>query len=78
VKDVNKKTSNVVLTILAVIGGVAVLAVLGMWLMHAGMMGGAGMMNCCGGMMGGGLAGLLLIVAVVVAAFIILRRRTRL
>jgi hypothetical protein len=75
---VNRKTSTVVLTILAAVGALVVLAVLGMWLMHAGMMGGAGVMNCCGGMMGGRLVGLLLIAAVVVAAFIILRRRTRL
>lgn len=74
----SKGAMSIVVTVLAVIGAVAVLALLGMWLMHAGMMGGAGVMNCCGGMMGVWLIGLLLIAAVAVAAALFLRRRTRL
>jgi hypothetical protein len=42
----NQNRINLVLVILAVIGAIAVIAVLGMWLMHATMMG--GMMGCGG------------------------------
>ena len=72
-------TRNIVVTILAIIGAVAVLAAFGMWFMHTAMMGGAGGMNCCGGMAVSWLIGLLVVGgAVIVAAFLLSRRRTRL
>lgn len=74
----NKSALNIIVAVLAVIGAVTILALLGMWLMHAGMMGSAGMMNCCGGMMGGWLIGLLLIVVIMIAVVLLFRRRTRL
>lgn len=42
----NSRILNIVLIVLAVIGALAIIAVLGMWLMHATMMG--GMMGSCG------------------------------
>ncbi len=72
-----RKTTNIVLTILAIIGALAILATLGMWLMHVMMMGGAGMIGCCGDM-GGWMVGLSLIATVIVAAVLFLRLRTRL
>ena len=71
----NRQTSNILLIVLAVVGVVAIVAALGMLLMHATMMGGAGMMGCCGGMMWLWPAGLFLIAAIV--AFLLLRRRLR-
>jgi len=59
---------------------VAIIAVLGMWLMMA-MMGGSGMMrsvNSPGGMMSTWIVGLFLLAAIVVAAVLLLRRRTHL
>jgi hypothetical protein len=56
--------------ILAVIGGIAVLGVIGMWLMHGTM---GGMMG--GGMMGGGLIGLLILAALVALVVVLARRR---
>lgn len=49
----DKNVMNILLIVFAVIGGLAVLAVLGMWLMHGMMMGGlmGGMMGGMGGMM---------------------------
>ena len=49
---------------------IAVLGVLGMWLMHSTM---GGMMG--GGMMGGGLIGLLILGALVVLVVVLARRR---
>ena len=76
----DSKISNVILIVLAVIGAVAVVTVIGMWLMHATMMGGGGMMGGAG-MMGSGMmwlwpVGLLVLVALV--AFLLLRLRPRL
>lgn len=74
----DRQTSNVVLIVLAVIGALAVIGLLGMWLMPAmmgGMMGGSGMMNCCGGMMGFSILGLLFVgVIVVISVFLVLRK----
>jgi len=72
----NKNALNVVLIVLAVIGALAILAFIGMWVMHGTMMGGmGGMMNCCGGMMmGGWLLGLLVLVGIVAAAVWLIRR----
>ena len=68
-------TRNIVVTVLAIIGALAVLAALGMWLMHTAMMGGAGGMSCCGGMGVSWLIGLLVVGgAVIVAAFLLSRR----
>jgi hypothetical protein len=50
----NQHTTRLVLIILAVIGALAVIALLSMWLMHATMMGGNGMMDCRGIMGCGG------------------------
>jgi len=63
----NQNTRHLVLVILAVIGAIAVIAVLGMWLMHATMMG--GLMGCGGWLLG------VLIVAVLVTVVIVLARR---
>jgi len=68
----NKEVTDVLLIVLAVIGALAVIAALSMWLMHATMMG--GMMNCCGGMAGGWLIGLLAIAVLVTAAILLFRR----
>ena len=62
---------NFVLVILAVIGAIAVIAVLGMWLMHATMMG--GMMGC-----GGWLVEFLIIAALVTAGIVLVLRKERL
>jgi hypothetical protein len=59
-----------VLVILAVIGAMAVVAVLGMWLMHATMMG--GIMGC-----GGWLVGFLTMAALVTAGLVLVRRQER-
>jgi predicted lipid-binding transport protein (Tim44 family) len=67
----NQKRINLVLVILAVIGAIAVIAVLGMWLMHATMMG--GMMGC-----GGLFVGFLIIAALVIAGIVLVRRQERL
>ena len=68
--------SNSLLLVLAVIGGIALILILGSWLFHASMMS-SGMM---GGMMGGMGAGAwllgLLIVAGLVAAIVLLARRS--
>jgi hypothetical protein len=70
----NQNIWNMVLIILAVIGAIVVVSVLGMWLTHTGMMGG-GMMDG-GGMMGGGwLIWLLIIIAVIIAAVLLIRRK---
>ena len=79
----NKSTQNTIVIVLAVIGGIAILGLFAMWLMHAtmmgGMMGGAvGVMRCCGGMMRVWLSGLLLIGAIIVAVLLFIRRRPRL
>jgi predicted lipid-binding transport protein (Tim44 family) len=67
----NQNRINLVLVILAVIGAIAVIAVLGMWLMHATMMG--GMMGC-----GGFFVGFLIIAALVIAGIVLVRRQERL
>jgi preprotein translocase subunit SecY len=67
----NRHTTRLVLIILAVIGALAVIAVLGMWLMHATMMG--GMMGC-----GGFFVGFLIIAALVTAGIVLVRRQERL
>lgn len=66
----NQKRIHLVLVILAVIGAHAVVAVLGMWLMHATMM---------GGMLGGGglLVGFLIIAALVIAGIVLVRHKER-
>jgi hypothetical protein len=66
----NLKRINLVLVILAVIGAIAVVGVLGMWLMHATMMG--GMMGC-----GGWFAGVLIMAALVIAGIVLVRRQER-
>ena len=67
----NQNNINFVLVILAVTGAIAVIAVLGMWLMHATMMG--GMMGC-----GGLFVGFLIIAALVTAGIVLVRRKERL
>jgi polyferredoxin len=66
----NQKRINLVLVILAVIGAIAVVTVLGMWLMHVTMMG--GMMGC-----GGLFVGFLIIAALVTAGIVLVRRKER-
>jgi uncharacterized membrane protein len=66
----HRKRINLVLVILAVIGAMAVVAVLGMWLMHATMMG--GILGC-----GGWLVGSLIMAALVTAGFVLVRRQQR-
>lgn len=67
------KVSNVVFTVLAVVGAIALIGVLGMWLMHAGMM--------CGMMVGGttaigcGIGGLLFTGLIAGAVAVLLSRR---
>jgi len=68
---------RLVLIILAVIGALAVIGLLGMWLMHATMMGGNGMMDCRGLMGGGGWGGLLIIAVIVAAAVFLIGRKSR-
>ena len=67
----DRNRTNLAVLVLAVIGGIAVIGVLGMWLMHGTM---GGMMG--GGMMGGGgwLVGLL-IVGLLIAVVVMLARR---
>ena len=74
-----KKIQNVVILVLAVIGAIAILAVLGMWLMHATM---GGMMGDGMGAMAGSMGRrsvfiLLLIVAVIILAVALTRRGRR-
>lgn len=68
--------TNLLLLVLAVIGGIAILAWIGMALMHGSMMGG-GMMG--GGVMGGMSAGVWLLgflaVAGIVAIIVLFTRR---
>lgn len=68
-----KNATNVVLAALAVIGAIALVGVVGMWLMHASMMG--GMM--VGGMttIGCGIGGLLFVGVIIAVIFLLLRRR---
>ena len=68
---------DIVLIILAVIGAIAALAVLGMWLMSATMMGGA-MSGCCG-VAGAGfwLIGLLILAGILAAVVLLMRREPR-
>jgi hypothetical protein len=67
----NENSINLVLVILAVIGAITAIAVLGMWLMHATMMG--GMMGC-----EGLLVGLLIIAVLVTVGIVLVRRQERL
>ncbi len=68
----NRNVINSALIVLAVIGAIALLGVIGMWLMSAGMM---------GGMMGGmtvagcGIGGLLFIGLIVAAIAVLLSHR---
>jgi hypothetical protein len=64
----NQNSINLVLVILAVIGAIAVIAVVGMWLMHATMMG--GLMRC-----GGWLVGFLIIAVLVTVGILLVRRK---
>jgi hypothetical protein len=67
----NQEGITLELLILAVIRAIAVIAVVGMWLMHATMM--AGMMGC-----GGLFVVLLIIAALVIAGIVLVRRQARL
>lgn len=70
--------AKALLVILAVIRAIALIALLGIWLMHTAMMGGTGMMDCCpGGMMAGvsWLLGLLALIGLAAAVFLLVRRR---
>lgn len=67
-------TKRVVLIVLAVIGGLVSLSVLGMWLMHSMMMGSSGMMGSMACPAFCFLPVLLLGLAVLVTAIIVLRR----
>ncbi len=69
-----KNISNILLIALAVIGGLAVLTLFGMWLMMGGMM--SGMPICCGGMRGLWVAGLLLLGLIVLVAALLVRRKS--
>jgi hypothetical protein len=73
----HRTAMDIVLIILAIIGAIAALAVLGMWLMSATMMGGA-MSSCCG-VVGAGfwLIGLLILAGIVAAAVLLMRREPR-
>jgi uncharacterized integral membrane protein len=66
----HRERINLVLVILAVIGAHAVVAMLGMWLMHATMMG--GIMGC-----GGWLVGSLIMAALVTVGLVLVRRQQR-
>lgn len=71
-----RNIGKILLLALAVIGAIALVAVLGMWLMMGGTMMSGGMMNCCGGnMMWGWLVGLLAVAALITAAILLIRRR---
>jgi hypothetical protein len=74
-----KKIQNVVIAVLAVIGAVVFLALLGMWLMHVTMGGmmGDGMGAMVGSMGRRSLFILLLIVAVIILAVALARRGSR-
>jgi hypothetical protein len=63
----NQNSINLVLVILAVLGAMAVIAVLGMWLMHATMMG-------CRGL----FVGFLIIAVLVTVGIVLVRRKERL
>jgi hypothetical protein len=67
----NQNSIHLVLVILAVLGAMAVIAVLGMWLMHATMMG--GMMGCRGL-----FVGFLIIAVLVTVGIVLVRRKERL
>jgi hypothetical protein len=73
----HRHTTDIVLIILAVIGAIAGIALLGMWLMHATMMGGV-MGGCCGVTgVGFWLIGLLILAGAVAAVAILLRHKPR-
>jgi hypothetical protein len=73
----HRHTADIVLIILAVIGAIAVIALLGMWLMHATMMGGV-MGGCCGVTgVGFWLIGLLILAGAVAAMALLLRHKPR-
>ena len=66
------------LIVLAVIGALAIIGLLGMWLMPAmmgGMMGESRMMSCCGGMMGLWIFGLLFVAVIVVISLLLVLRK---
>ena len=68
----HRNPTDIVLIILAVIGAIAIIAVLGMWLMAATMMG------CCGVTgVGFWLIGLLILAGAVAAVALLLRRKPR-
>lgn len=70
-----KNTMKILLIVLAIIGTIALVAILGMWLMMGGMMSGGRMMNCCGGgMMWGWFVGFLVIAGLIAAVAWLVRR----
>lgn len=73
-----RNLSNIFLVALAIIGALALIWLLAMWLMMAGMMGaGMGMMECCQNMGAVNWVLGLLATAGLVAAFVLLIRRRR-
>jgi uncharacterized membrane protein len=74
----DRQTSNIVLILLAVIAALAIIGLLGMWLMPSmmgGMMGGSGMMSCCGGRMGLWIFGLFFVAVIVVISILLVLRK---
>jgi len=79
----HRNTTYLVLIVLTVTGGIAVIGLLGMWLMHATMMGGmmsGGLIGCRGimGCVGWWLVGLHVIAGVVAAVIFLMRLKPRL
>lgn len=70
----NRNVVNIALIVLAVIGAIALLGVIGMWLMSAGMMGGV-MMGSGMTAVGCGIGGLLFIGLIVAAVAVLLSHR---
>jgi hypothetical protein len=68
---------HIVLIILAILGAIAVITVLAMWLVYATMMGGT-MSGCCGVPgVGFWLIGLLTLAGIVAAVVLLMRREPR-
>jgi len=68
--------SNPLLLALAIIGGIALILVLGSWLLHGSMMSGGMMRGMMGGMGAGAWLLGLFVVAGLVAAIVLLARRS--
>jgi hypothetical protein len=72
-----KNVESIVLIVLAVIGSVAIITVLGMWLLHVTMMGTGGIAAVAGGVSSRLFTLFIIAAALIVVALILLRRSKR-